>query len=264
MRLLWITDPHLNCNNPYGGPRGFGQEVAANDEFDAVLMTGDIAEAGSLRTCVASFHAGAGKPLYFILGNHDYYGGSFAGVHEDVAGWAVGDLHWITRSGVISIGEGVNLCGIEGWYDGRAGDLARSNVRLNDFRHILDFARLHPARGYEVMRETAAVMTRLVEPTLRSAAGDARKVVFATHVPPFPGATWHLGKVSDYHWQPWMCNVTMGEMLVCVADDFPGVEFLVLCGHTHSRGEYIARPNLRVLSGRSEYGLPQVSGVLNF
>lgn len=263
-RLVWITDPHLNFENPYGGAHGFGLELAAECACDGVVITGDIAEAASLRGCLESFTEAVDKPVYFVLGNHDYYGSSFVEVHEDVGSWAFGDLVWLTNSPPITIAPGVRICGVEGWYDGRAGNFERSNIRLRDQRNIVDFAPLHPLARLEQMRKIALVHARIAETMLREAALGAKTVIFATHVPPFPGATWHQGSLSDANWLPWMCNVTMGETLLRIAEDHPEVNFLVLCGHTHSYGQYAPLPNLLVRTGRSEYGKPQVSGVLEF
>lgn len=38
---------------------------------------------------------------------------------------------------------------------------------------------------------------------------------------------------------------------------------LVLCGHTHGAGECDESPNLRVLTGGSEYGQPRVQRIID-
>ncbi len=263
MRIVWLTDIHLNFLDTPGDARAFGAEVAAeHEDAEVALVTGDIAEAPNVATLLTTFAEGMGKPVYFVLGNHDYYHGSFAEVEGRVASWATGSLHWLTSMDPIEIAPGVALCGAEGWYDGQAADPAKSNVRLHDFRYIKDFAGLHPLVAFERMHAKAKEQAGIAEGKLRKVAGTHAKVVFATHIPPFPGATWHLGHLSDRHWLPWMCNLTMGRMLLTLAEEFPSTEFLVLCGHTHSAGAYQPLPNLRVLSGRSEYTRPCVTGVL--
>jgi Icc protein len=42
----------------------------------------------------------------------------------------------------------------------------------------------------------------------------------------------------------------------------PQSEMTVLCVHTHSSGEAQILPNLRVLTGRAEYGRPEIQRVL--
>ena len=75
MRLAWITDPHFNFLPPFGA-RAFGQYVAKETGCDAVVLTGDIAESKSLEQASRGFAEGLDKPVYFVLGNHDYYSGS--------------------------------------------------------------------------------------------------------------------------------------------------------------------------------------------
>lgn len=50
-------------------------------EFDAAVITGDISEAVRLpEDLVVLGEACAPRPLYFVLGNHDFFGSSFAEV----------------------------------------------------------------------------------------------------------------------------------------------------------------------------------------
>lgn len=101
--------------------------------------------------------------------------------------------------------------------------------------------------------------TVIGEANLRKACESHKYVIFVTHVPPFPEATWHEGQQSNNDWLPIMCNVTMGDMLLAMAHEFPDVQILVLCGHTHSQGTYKAASNLIVLTGQSDYRYPQIS-----
>jgi len=114
-----------------------------------------------------------------------------------------------------------------------------------------------------LIAETAKHLTLEAESHLRTACEKYKSVLFVTHVPSFPKATWHEGSSSSADWLPWMCNVTMGDMLIEVAYEYPNTSLLVLCGHTHSPGEVQMAPNLRVLTGKSEYGSPQISKILD-
>jgi hypothetical protein len=52
--------------------------------------------------------------------------------------------------------------------------------------------------------------------------------------------------------------------MVQLACEFPQVNFTVLCGHSHGEGFYSAATNLDVYTGRAQYGLPELAGVLRF
>ncbi len=93
---------------------------------------------------------------------------------------------------------------------------------------------------------------------LAEALAGFDRVVVATHVPPFHGATWHDGRPSDNQWLPWFSCAATGEVLLEAAAAHPDRELLVLCGHTHGSGEYAPTGNLRVLTGGAVYGAPEL------
>jgi hypothetical protein len=85
--------------------------------------------------------------------------------------------------------------------------------------------------------------------------GRARRMVVATHVPPFlECALAPDGRPSDADWAPIMVNVALGEALRSFAAQRPEVDLLVLCGHTHTACDTRVAPNLRVVVGPADYG----------
>src|SRR4051794_39722357 len=77
-RLAWLTDIHLNFLRR-AEQRAF---FASLPDADAFAITGDIGEAHDVAAHLRAF-AELG-PLYFVLGNHDFYRGSIAGVRAEV------------------------------------------------------------------------------------------------------------------------------------------------------------------------------------
>lgn len=274
MNLLWITDPHLNFLRPAGASRAFGESLCSEHVFDAVVLSGDIAEAPSLCPLLAEFARGvAPRPVYFVLGNHDYYFGSFESVQRELrAGLGERNLTWLDEAGVVLLDDETALVGHQGWFDARLGNAAKSRVIMSDFELIADLRQHYRSQLNWVAGEReplldalAALGTRAAEaaqPSLRAALRARRTVVFVTHFPPFEGACWHEGALSDAHWLPWFTCHAMGQMLVAEARERPNRRVLVLCGHTHSPGVCDPAPNLRVLTGRAEYGSPGVSALL--
>ena len=274
MNLLWITDPHLNFLRRPGASRAFGQQLDREHAFDAVLITGDIAEAPSLRRLLEEFAQGvAPRPVYFVLGNHDYYGGSFASVKCELrAGLGEPNLIWLDDAGVILLDEETALVGHQGWFDARLGDARKSRVIMSDFELIADLrahflSQLNWVHGERdsLLAAAAELGTQAAadaQPAVLAALRARKTVLFATHFPPFAGACWHEGTISDSHWLPWFTCHAMGQMLAAAARERPNRRILVLCGHTHSAGAYDAAPNLRVLTGAAEYGSPSVSELL--
>ena len=79
--LAWITDPHLNFLDQeavYSFCAALAQEKA-----DAFLITGDIGEAPNVAVYLNILDNHLGRPIYFVLGNHDFYRGSIAQVRAE-------------------------------------------------------------------------------------------------------------------------------------------------------------------------------------
>jgi predicted MPP superfamily phosphohydrolase len=82
MRLAWLTDVHLNFV-PFSAVTRLIEEILAESP-DAVLIGGDIGEANDVCLYLKQLAEQLRLPIYFVLGNHDYYRGSVAGVRSKV------------------------------------------------------------------------------------------------------------------------------------------------------------------------------------
>ncbi|MCA9679474.1 MAG: metallophosphoesterase family protein [Kofleriaceae bacterium] len=262
MRLAWLTDIHLNFLGGAARTR-FAERVGATGA-DAIVITGDIAEAPDVDVLIAELAERAGLPVWFVLGNHDFYRGSIAEVRARVAALADlrPDVRWLGAGGVIRLDDHTALVGHDGWGDARLGDYAGSPVVLNDVVLIEDLIGLDQealrARLHALGDEAAARLGADVDEALTW----ARHVVVATHVPPFRDACWHQGRVSGDHWLPFFACGATGEVLRAAMTARPDARMTVLCGHTHSGGEAKVLPNLQVLTGGAVYGAPSVQCLL--
>ncbi len=262
MQILWLTDVHLNFL-PQGGARAFGEYVRIeNPKAGIAIVTGDIGECPNFANLIEQFAKGLKLPVYFVLGNHDAYGGSIADMRKQ-AERMKGKARYLPSEQLVEIIPGVALVGTDGWYDGRFGDALRSNVVMSDWMYIKELlvrGDLLRMRLKEIADAYAIEGQGLIEAAI---AKGYKKLFFATHVPPFWEATWHEGETSNKHWLPWMSNRVMGGMLTQMANEHPDVEFVVLCGHTHSEGRVKIADNLEVLTGHSAYRSPRVCGVFD-
>jgi len=130
MKLAWATDIHLDHAGE-SARRRFCQSV--NEQADALVVTGDIVESRILGSALESLATLTERPVYFVLGNHDYYRGSVAGTRRQV-GYVVDEgLVYLSQAGVVGLSPNTALVGHDGWADGRLGDLDGSDVILNDF-----------------------------------------------------------------------------------------------------------------------------------
>ncbi|HKA01274.1 MAG TPA: metallophosphoesterase [Candidatus Solibacter sp.] len=264
MRVAWLTDIHLNFLS-YEGRYMFYAKVKAESP-DAVLIGGDIGEATSLGMLLPEIAAALKLPIYFVLGNHDFYRGSIEGVRAMVTRecksaqsrrW----LCWLPMEGVVELTPTTALVGHDGWADGRLGDFWHSRVELNDYILIRDLADLPKARLFDRLNALGDEAADYLEEQSRSAVERYRNIYVLTHVPPFREACWHEGHISDDNWLPHFACKSIGERLGAVMRDHPQSRMTILCGHTHSPGVAEIAQNLTVLTGGAQYGNPTVQRV---
>ncbi len=280
-KLVWLTDIHLNHLKFQGAARAFGEYLAEETQADALLITGDISEAPVLEHHLEELEAGFAKDMYFVLGNHDYYKGSFEESHT-IANTFDG---WLDDRGPRELTPNVALVGNEGWYDAYYGEPYSERFGMTDWVAIQDYREI-PGVLFERKfgkepspeaidaflaarktlidraRERSAKFAAIAKADLERALEKYELVIFATHYPPFKGACWHEGKMSGPVWIPWFTSKLMGDMLMEIAKGHPRRKILVLCGHTHSSGLYQPRANLHVVTGQAVYGAPDISGIL--
>lgn len=277
MKIAWASDLHLNFVPLLDQTLSqLASDVRAADA-DMLVLCGDISGGGAgLRDALSALELSFSLPIRFCLGNHDYYRLTFAKAHSIVKD-AVAEsivlyndvriLSWLSDGVIEALSDDAVLIGHDGWYDARAG-LLRNMVILNDFYEIGDMSPLSARsrvpeplvlKMREIADETAAYFDRV----LPLALSQARKVVLATHVPPFPQAAWHEGHQCEPDYLPFFCSVCAGNVLLKHMEANPDKELLVLCGHTHSEGEAEILPNLKVLTAKARYGRPRLQGVID-
>ena len=235
------------------------------------MVTGDIAESNILCSTLRELAELTVRPIYFVLGNHDFYRGSVFSTRRMV-GYLVSDnkgLVYLNQAGVVELTPHTALVGHDGWADGRLGDMEGSDVILNDsllideLKHWRDQNTLDkPAlrRALETLGDEAAAYLKGV---LAVAASKYPQVIVATHVPPFREAAWYQGRPSADDFLPYFSSKAVGDVLLEAAQAHPSSQFLVLCGHTHGGGEFQVLENLHVLTGPAEYGKPVVQRIID-
>ena len=87
-------------------------------------------------------------------------------------------------------------------------------------------------------------------------------VIILTHVPPFKESCVHKGEISSADWLPFFASKAMGNIILTAAQNNPAIDFLVLCGHTHSSGSYQALPNLLIKTGQAKYYHPEIQEII--
>ena len=262
LRLAWLTDIHLNFVEPRAIEK-FAWDVLATRP-DAVLIGGDIGHARDVVAYLGLLHGLLKLPIFFVLGNHDYYHGSIAAVRAEVGAFArrTKDLTWLTASGPVSLTTHTALVGHDGWGDGGFGNTQGSDVILNDFVLIEDMC--VPDRGslLAVLRRLGEEAATHLRKALTQAVQHHTQILALTHVPPFREAAWHQGRESDENWLPYFACKAVGDVLREIMTVSPHCQLSVLCGHTHGAGRCHIGSNIEVVTGGAEYGRPCVQQVI--
>jgi predicted MPP superfamily phosphohydrolase len=260
-RIVWLTDLHLNFLQ-YDEVERFISRVAAAQP-DAVLLSGDIAESSDLFMYLRQMGRVLQVPIYFVLGNHDFYFSSIEKVRSEIRELCreMPELVWLGDSNPIELAPNTGLVGHDGWADARAGDYLRSMVMMYDYQLIEELAHLNKeARWLRLKQlgdEAAAHVRRVLPPALER----FQHVFVLTHVPPWREACWYQGQISNDEWLPHFTCLAMGEAIASIAREYPDRQLTVLCGHTHSSGTAHPLPNITALTGGAEYGAPEIQKV---
>lgn len=264
MHARWLTDIHLNFLDDAERHRFL--ETVRTEGGDALLLSGDIGEAPNVGAYLEEMANCFPRPIYFVLGNHDFYRSSLAEVRERTAALTarIANLTWLPEVGIVELTPYTCLIGHEGWGDARLGDFERSEVVPADFLAIKDLMGLEKAALRERLHALGDEAADHFRALLPGALKRYQQIVVLTHVPPFLQASWYRGRISEDDWLPHFTCKAAGDVLREAMIGRPDRNMLVLCGHTHGAGETHILHNLKVLTGKAKYGRPEIQRVLEF
>ena len=275
MRIAWATDIHLDCVQ---------RAVEAVDKLyneslgsDCLILTGDISVSPFLISHLQLLDDTLRKPIYFVLGNHDYYFSNIGVTRKKIANACrhMSFARYLGDVSFIRLNKSVCLVGADGWYDALNGNPFAGQFLMNDWVKIENFMpsirtfptskaidrRIVAQISQNLSRESAAHIAR----GIKSCINGAEHVIIATHVPPFAQAClsskYPIEDVDEI--SPWYSSRIMSEVILSAARAYPSKNFTVLSGHTHGHFNSKILPNLTARVGKSEYGLPQIADLID-
>lgn len=268
-KLAWVTDLHFDFLRDEH-IKHFSESIAQTGA-EAVVVSGDISVTQKLVYHLSLLESVVKRPVYFVLGNHDYYGGSIQAVRDKMKELTNISqyLRYLPVTPYVALSSTTAIVGHDGWYDAQFGNPLTSNFVMNDWSRIHEFV---PARGQKneiitIARGLAHKGVMHVHDAIKAAVKYYSHIVVVTHFPPFKEAHLYKGKVGDDNAQPWYTSKMMGDMLMSAAKAFPNVKFTVLSGHTHGKYQGQHAPNLIVnvggwQPGERDYGNPVIQGII--
>lgn len=266
MHLIWATDIHLDHSNP--AQRADFATSLKQYEGAGLCLTGDLSEAPQLRADLEWLADQLQMPIYFILGNHDYYHGSIEEVRREMADLTAQSawLNWMPAAGILPLSAESCILGHDCWGDGRNGDVYETWVKLKDFRLIAELEQAFETGGVEarvqLLHELGDQGAAHFRQVLPQALDNYPEVVLLMHPPPFREACRYGREMADDNWAPHFTCKAVGDVLLEILPQYPHSKVRVLAGHTHNSWFYQALPNLSVQVGQAEYGQPTLAALL--
>lgn len=262
MRIVWATDVHLEFADELA--RSIFAQTIAKEKADALVLTGDISNSKLIERLLKNLQKQIGIPIYFNMGNHDFYGSSITKMRRWARAISKSEehLHWIEEAGVVNLEDDACLIGVDGWGDGLLGDPLRSRVLLNDWDLIEEFSvknAIHDKSArMEILRKLGKQAAHEIRASLVKALPKFSKILLMTHVPPWKEATWHEGEFSNDDWLPWFSCKAVGDVIVEEVAKHPGKKVTILCGHTHGVGYSKINDQIEAYTGGAKYRSPEV------
>jgi Icc-related predicted phosphoesterase len=297
MKLAWTSDLHLVFLGP-SSPRAASDvrswlERLARQSFDALAISGDISEAPYLHEHLALLESYLQRPIYFVLGNHDFYRSSIERVipamHTFVS--EATHLHCLDLMGPIELTPSTALVGHGCWGDGGYGDFLGSTIMLNDWKVIEELRRWrkgpwrvsrvnsHGECDDDVLkqqvdpadldRESIAEQLRMlgaraadhIRKVLPMALEAKPNVVLLTHTPPFAPRCVRTRTHWDW-WAPHAGCKAAGDAIEQIMDDYPHRNLLILSGHVHSASCIQVSRNIEQRTAAAVYGDPRIEEMI--
>lgn len=253
--IAWATDIHLDrlTERDYSEYKEYLQELNP----DCLVISGDVAEGEFVCKALKDFNDSLDFPVYFVLGNHDFYFSSFAEAEinvREVVGQSA-NLQWLSEKGIVKLNNSMALIGIEGWGDARNGTLNLSEASSRDVLSIGDYKGLSREEISEFLKSKGDKYAEKLRPILIDAVENYKNVILVTHVPPFVEACFDrsLRIIGEFK-QPFYTCKAIGDRLLEVMTANPECRLTVLCGHTHEKADVKILENLRVRVKESGYG----------
>ena len=192
-KLLWTTDLHVDAAEK-SHLNHFFNEIVQQDP-KAILIGGDISNGYQSLIHLQNMAQQLKKPIYFVLGNHDFYYGSIFKMRSKAQQLSQENpnIVYLTGAGVIDISPTTALIGHDGWYDGKAGDFLNSDLLLNDYLLIDELKDLSSEARLAKLNELGAEAAEKMRSLLQEAFRRFDKVILLTHVPPFLESCVHEG-----------------------------------------------------------------------
>lgn len=265
MKYAWASDIHLDHVTD-DTLISFAESLIVSNP-DGVILTGDISNAKKITYHLSAIEKVVQRPVFFVFGNHDFYGGSIESVRKIARDtMAMSEfLRYMSITPYTQITSSTVLVGHDCWYDALNGDPHDRRMVLNDWICISEYLGKNHDEIIAYSRKLGAEGAVHIMNGIKKALAlkSIKNVIVLSHVPPFKESHVFQGKIGADYAQPWFTSKLLGDMLLDAARSYPNINFTVLAGHTHGEVDYVPRHNLRVKVAGAVYGKPSLASLID-
>ncbi len=247
--MLWLTDLHIDFKSN-SALDDFLKKISLV-ESDGICITGDIGENGKSISFIKKLSKTTNIPIYFVLGNHDFYGFRIDEFQTEVHLTFINDsnIFYLNSYDHIPLSDCTAIIGIDNWYDLSKGDFFASTVTPKDFNEILTFSNLSKEKIFSFIQNYSHKLVDQLSKKLTNIFADFSKAILLTHVPPFREVCLYNNIVADENWAPFFAHGYLGDFLTTFMAKNPDKSLTVLSGHTHHVANYSPACNLNIKVG---------------
>lgn len=261
--LGWLSDLHLDLTSQPEKKRFL--DTLKSSDCNAIVITGDTSAHPELESHLRSIAcAFAPRPVYYLIGNHECYYSSIKATYALVRKLCgtIQNLYHLQDTGAVWLNRHTALIGHHGWADARTGWGADTVIRSKDHWCIDDFRDLSRDDCFGLMEALGKESARAIRLKLQPILGRARKVIIATHFPPFQTSTKFDDKACGPTHSPYYVNASLGGMLLSIARHTPQIRYMVMSGHTHHVARDLIIKNLESHVAPASPGNPGMHTIL--
>ena len=251
------SDLHVDINARVGVPK-FSE--MKNDGSDTIVLAGDLANNPELAVKVLAMAASVYKNVIFVDGNHEHYNGrdTIASIADNMdyfseAARLIPNVTYLTGDNHIII-DGVMFVGANAWYNFTFSPPMYSiDAVRNDWNTWSDAISSNFDKMPDVYaNEQASLIAQVVADAQDNL--DVKKIVVVTHTVP------NINGIQVKNNPSWdRCNAYFGssKMAKVWAADVNRKIIHAVCGHTHTRNDFIDCDGIRfVINPRGYHFAP--------
>ena len=251
-------------------------EFAKQIISDVILITGDISTSHKFRNHIFLFERYTNRPIYYVLGNHDFYYSSINEFRNKVCDIDRMSqfLKYLSSVPYIQLSNNTAIIGHDGWYD--ANNIISEEIYMNDWSLIKEYATTPDLNFYKIAQISKQICNISIKHIADSIAKVTKQkkninnIIVATHVPPFEEIFQQISKSPETInsrrkrfdiLKPWYLSNSMGILLKKAADTFPHIKFSIFCGHLHENASVKIKDNLYCYTSEAIYSQPRIGTI---